>query len=1002
MSLYTARRVAAKLLASVNPLPVRGGSWTALALLVVVGQARAQYRFDRFTTDNGLPQNTVAAITQTRDGYLWLATYDGLVRYDGVHFTIFDKGSNPDIRCNWFHSLWKDPQGTLWAGTVEGGLLRYRDGVFRAFTTNDGLPDKSIPNIQGAQSGAPLIFFSSGAYLWDDDRLSAMPADPRDLREFEDAFGTRWVLEPDALLRFKEDVRTSFPVCLTVNDFVQRRFVDHSGGLWVGTSVNGVCHIFGEELLHCTGGDGLPSDTLIQIGGEDREGNAWLFSKHELFRHKDGRFTRVLSGDELKTQHIRAVFCDREGTVWVGTNDRGLFRLSRPFLTTYAENDGLLDRIVYPILEDRAGTIWIGSGRGLTQFADGRFTPRPLVRSAPGGQNAVAFASSNDARPPVDVHCLFEDQAGRLWLGSGSGLFVLEGGSFSDRSELADHTTVLACLEDRAGDLWLGTEKGLFRSRSGTRSLYTQKDGLPIQSVTVLHQDRRGDLWVGTRAGLVRKQGEQFVAVGANEGLAGARIRCFHEEEGVLWVGTFDCGLWRVQDDNVVHYTTRVGLHSNGVFQILADHRGNFWLSCNRGIYRVRRSQLDDYAAGKTSAISCVPYGCEDGMLSTECNGERPPAGVQARDGKLWFPTMHGVVVVDPDAVSCNPLPPLVTIESAEVDRAQVGIADGVRLRPGQTDLELHYTAPSFVKADHMNFKYRLEGLDEAWVDAGTRRTVHYSHLPPGRYTLQVIAANSDGVWNDAAAELDVEVMPYFYQKHWFRALCIVGTMSLVAGVGAVWVRALKANARRLARLVTERTAELAERTRQLESANDRLKELATTDGLTGIANHRRFQEFLGQEWQRSQRTQSPLALLLMDVDYFKRFNDAHGHQSGDDCLRRVAAVLRETANRATDLTARYGGEEFAVVLPDTGPDGARAVAETIRSRIEALRISHGASQASSFVTLSIGIATSVAEHNAVPEDLIAAADRALYRAKEQGRNCCAEAASRTPEGVAV
>lgn len=271
-------------------------------------------------------------------------------------------------------------------------------------------------------------------------------------------------------------------------------------------------------------------------------------------------------------------------------------------------------------------------------------------------------------------------------------------------------------------------------------------------------------------------------------------------------------------------------------------------------------------------------------------------------------------------------------------------------------------------------------GLSEKWTEAGPRRSAHYAHLPPGKYTFEVRAANSDGVWSDVGATLAVEVLPFFYQTRWFAGACVAGLVGLALGVGVVRVHRLKANARRLAELVSERTL-------QLEAANARLEELATRDALTGLANRRRFQDFLTQEWQRSRRTGAPLALVLLDVDFFKMFNDTHGHPGGDECLRRVAEVLRTTVNRATDLPARYGGEEFAVVLSDTNREGARVVAEAIRSRVEALAIAHGASAAGPNVTVSLGIAVATGTGTSSAEDLIASADQALYRAKAEGRN---------------
>jgi diguanylate cyclase (GGDEF)-like protein len=285
--------------------------------------------------------------------------------------------------------------------------------------------------------------------------------------------------------------------------------------------------------------------------------------------------------------------------------------------------------------------------------------------------------------------------------------------------------------------------------------------------------------------------------------------------------------------------------------------------------------------------------------------------------------------------------------------------------------------------------RVRLAGLDDEWAEADTQRSVFYPHLPPGHYTFQVIAANSDGLWNETGATLDVYMKPHFYQTKWFFALWVMAAVCMAASIYGLRVRHLKANQKRLTKLVAERTSALVERTEQLEVANDRLNQLATLDGLTNIANRRRFTEFLQQEWNRARRSQITLSLLLMDVDYFKLYNDTYGHQGGDECLQQVAAVLDQTIKRAADLAARYGGEEFAVILSDTDRDGAFRVAETIRAQIAALKIPHSGSKVNDWVTVSVGVASLIPGRHNQPEELIAIADRALYQAKENGRNCC-------------
>jgi len=730
-----------------------------------------QYRLENYSTSNGLPQNTISAITQTRDGYLWFATYDGLVRYDGVRFTIFDKGNSDGIDGNRLSAMCEDGQGQLWVQTVEGGIFRYREGSFTSFTGKYGI--KNVGRIQCAQNGFPIIFMDNDKKgMWTEkDGLGEV--EPRLLTEYVDRSKTRWVFDKDKVIRVKADGgQKVFPVLISSEEFLRFRYEDRAGNMWFGTRSDVVYQIVGENLNRYSKENGLPSETQVIIGGEDNEGNLWLSGEKELFRYKEGKFTVYPAKDYLNSNQIRVVFCDREGTIWVGTGGRGLYRLTREFLRSYGEKDGLLNDNVYPIYEDRTGSIWVGSNQsGMVRFSNEKLTGFPIVKPYSARNQPAVITTPADKREKANVQSFYEDNQGRLWVGLGGGLVYYKDGKLVDVSNMVTGSPDVI-YQDRAGNLWFGTEKGLFKESSGNVKSYSTNDGLPNNAITVIHEDREGRFWVGTRDGFAKRDGERFIAITTKEGLAGNRVRSLYEDaEGVLWIGTFDSGLSRYKEGRFTNYTVKNGLFNSGVFAILEDGHGNFWMSSNRGIYRVSRQQLNDFAQGKISTIHCVAYGSQDGMLSTECNGGRQPAGVKARDGKLWFPTQGGVVVIDPETVPYNAQAPLPVIESVVVDRDKESLTNEVTIEPFQTDLEITYTAPSSIKAEYINFKYKLEGLNEEWIEAGTRRTVHYSHLPPGNYTFRVIAANSDGVWSESGTTLKVNMKPYFYQTRTFLIL---------------------------------------------------------------------------------------------------------------------------------------------------------------------------------------------------------------------------------------
>ncbi|MGH9904767.1 MAG: sensor histidine kinase, partial [Pyrinomonadaceae bacterium] len=354
---------------------------------------------------------------------------------------------------------------------------------------------------------------------------------------------------------------------------------------------------------------------------------------------------------------------------------------------------------------------------------------------------------------------------------------------------------VWTMCEDREGAYWFGADRGVMRYRDGVLTKHTTSDGLAGNDTKVIIEDGKGGLWLGSYGGLTHYQNGKFTAWTEKDGLPGATVRALKQDsDGTLWIGTYDSGLGRFKDGRFTRYTTNDGLFDNGVFQILEDDSGWFWMSSNRGIFRVRKQELDDLADGRLKTLNCLAYNKEDGMPSTECNGGRWPAGVKTRDGKLWFPTMGGLAMIDPAGIKANTQPPPVVIEEMRINNEPAPFADwdaaihnpefALRVLPGQDNFEIKYAALSFINSENLRFKYKLEGVDHEWVEAGVRRTAYYSHVSPGEYTFRVLAANADGAWNLTGASLRIRVVPPFWRTWWFMAL--VGLVVAGTFVG-VW-----------------------------------------------------------------------------------------------------------------------------------------------------------------------------------------------------------------------
>lgn len=733
--------------------------------------ARAQYRFDSWTTDNGLPQASVNSIIQTRDGFLWFATFGGLVRYDGLRFQVFNTGNTKGLRTGRFISLFEDRDGNLWANTEGQGLTRYKDEVFNTYTTAEGLPSNQVGQISADASGNVLLEVGGEFVQWKNGTFAPYtpsPGEPLTGSPQLTPTGAIWYQDGPTLRKVESGhVTATFKTDSDVRIFHE----DRAGRVWIGTRDDRLFVYEAGRLTEYSEDKGYPRLHPTTIG-EDRQGALWFGTNGQgLFQLKDGRFTHYTTQDGLVGNSLRYVYEDREGTLWVGT-ESGLSRLTRRVVTAYSSKDGLAADNVYPIYEDRRGDIWIGSWVGLTRYAGGVFT------------NVSRQFGVTDTQ----ITSLLEDDAGGLWIGAWGApsgwsavRYVKDGKITVFPYDELPAVHVRAIVQDSNGRIWFGTANGLVRYSDGRFNSYTARDGLTGKEIQVIYEDRRGNIWIGADNGLTKYRDGVFTTYTEKDGVANNIARAVYEDrEGVLWIGMYDSGLYRFKDGRFTHYTTRNGLFDNGVFRIIEDGRGDFWISCNLGIYRVSKDELNAFAEGRALEVASVPYNKHDGMLNSECNGGGQPAGIRARDGRIWFPTQGGVAVIDPDRLTANRQPPSVVIESFIVDTKPVSAHAPVELQPGQVNVEIHYTGLSFINPELVKFKYKLEGLDTDWVDAGTRRTAYYAHLPPGRYQFRVKAANRDGVWNEEGAGIRITVVPPFWRTWWFILLAVC-SVALIA-----------------------------------------------------------------------------------------------------------------------------------------------------------------------------------------------------------------------------
>ena len=930
----------------------------------------SQLVHDRWTQRDGLPHNLVEKVVAARSGYLWLGTQEGLVRFDGVRFRVYDRLGSPGLAGDEVFALHESASGDLWIGT-SSGLSRMRGETFEVVATGDTAPVA----VHSLESVGPDLWVGTRKGLrrlregtWTafgvaqglpDERVSALSRSPG---------GGLWVGTRRGLSRWTGERLEAVSGKGLPSEGVSAIVEGPDGGLWVGTSRGLARRAPGADTFEPVAAVGDREISALLV---DRAGALWISSTTGMLRLSPGRL-EVLTGRAVITNGLAE---DIDGAIWFGSATEGLHRMGRGNVVTVSREEGLSSEVVWSLAPGREGTTWIVGDAGLDRIGAGG--PSPAYGELTRGANLTA---------------LLEDRSGDLWVGTETHGLLRIGKKGLKRYGAPEgiRSMVRVIVEDRAGTIWVGARDGLHRLAGSAFELFSPTNGL----VNVIVEGAGGSLWVGTTAGLLRTEGSALVLASLRAWSGQADVTALRlDPDGTLWVGTIGEGLWRLRKGREDGFTRHHGLHENNVFSILDDGLGNLWLSGNHGITRVRREELEAVAAGRRVTLAATVLGRADGMKEAECSGGIQPSAIRTPDGRLWFATIRGAVVVDPEHLVFNPRPPPVVLEEVVSDGRHFQPAGGLHLPAGTRHLEIRYTGLGLSGADRIRFRHRLDGLDEDFVEAGAERVAHYAGLGPGRYVFRVTAANENGVWNETGASMTLEIEPHPWQSTWVRLLALAVVAGAVLGAFHLRVLRLRADERRLSRLVEEKTSALADANRSAEEANRKLAEsnqllekLSFSDPLTGLANRRQFDEVLREEWRRCHRAGLPLAQVMIDIDHFKAFNDAFGHQAGDDCLRRVAEALAGGLRRAGDVVARYGGEEFVVLLPSAPAQEAVAIAENLRGRVQALGIPHVAPGPGSVVTVSAGVAALVPGEGP-PEGLTAAADAALYEAKRLGRN---------------
>lgn len=761
-----------------------------------------QYSHVFWDKKQGLVQDLVTAIVQTRDGYLWFGSQEGLMRFDGVRFVIFNMSNTEGLKSHSisYRGLHESRDGSLWIGT-NLGLTKYKDGKFTTYSVPEGLSHENATSIYEDHAGSLWVGTTEGLNRFRDGKFTVYTTKdglPHNTVTalVEDREGRLWIGTNKGLSLFRDGKFINFDTesGLSAND-VQTMYATRDGNLWVGTNGGGLNLLRDGKFTAYTTKQGLTNNNVTSLC-EDQRGNLWIGTLEGLNRFNQGQLTPYTKKEGLSHNYLTTIYEDREGSLWVGTAGGGVNQFRDTQFISYTSQEGLLGGDAWSIVEDRKGSVWIGTYSGLNQFEDGKFKSY----------------TTKDGLAGSSVFATLEDREGNLWVGTfGGGLSRFKGGrftSYTTQDGLVSNL-VRTISEDREGSLWVGTQGGLSRLKRGKFTNYTTKDGLPSGPVRAVIEDHEGGLWIALTGGISRFRDGKVTTYTTRDGLASIYLcSMFEDGDGAIWVSSFG-GLSRLKQGKITAYTTRDGLLNDNILQTLEDNRGYLWMSGNNGIFRVAKKELNDFADGKISRVTSIPYGTSEGLSNLEFNGGIQTSGTKTRDGRLWFPTTKGVVVIDPNKIKSNQYAPPVVIEQVIFDKTPVTSQNQLQLPPGKGEIEIQYAGLSFVAPENVRFKYQLEGFDSNWIDAGTRRAAYYTNLPPGNYHFRVMACNADGVWSETQATLQFSLRPHFYQTFWFYGLCLVAVILIGLGVYRLRVKQLRLRTQQLETLVDLRTGEL-------------------------------------------------------------------------------------------------------------------------------------------------------------------------------------------------
>ncbi|MEZ5469102.1 MAG: diguanylate cyclase [Lysobacterales bacterium] len=955
-------------------------------------KAFRHYVIDQWGIEDGLPQLSVLSITQDTTGYLWLTTQNGVARFDGVRFRVFNVENTPALRANIIDKTHLAADGSLWFGSNRG-LTRYAGGEWAGIDLIPG-KDVAIGALLNDIDGRVLVGTENGLFRVDGQSVEAPVLPGVAVHSLARIGSTVYAGSNGEVIELKASRSRSIAIPGAADAPAVMALLPTPEGLLAGTR-RGLFQRSGDGWVIPPWAQPLAMHRIEALF-RDNDANVWIGTTQGLYRyHPRLGLEHCLTAQLGDNAWISSFFEDREGNLWVGSLTHSLTRVWNGWVARLSLEEGLSDAFVWSVLSDDSGRVWIGTNTGIEEMS-------------PNG--AVRLLTSTRELPDSSAYDLYRTQNGDLLVGTRAGLARWDGHTLSRDPiwEPIAQSAIRAIIEETPGQLWIGTDQGLYVQSEGSLARIGPEQGLTESRVRALAQSQHGEIWVGTERGVFRGINGRYRRLDQPPELTPALITAI-----VPWLGnrflitSMDAGLFIGAAGDFRQLTTTDGLPFNSAFAAIADG-GWVYVSSPEGVYRITESDLDHFhrQGGRVEADMVVQTGSQHpGALRARCCNGGAQARITRANGSLWLPTLEGVLRLDTGKIRRSALPPPAVAESVEHLGVTYEGQGPFRLDGSSGDVAIQFSGLALQDPIGLRFRYRLIGYDSRWRSAGERRTVYYTNLAPGSYRFEAVASSSSGLLSPEPAQLRFELVPPFYRAWWFLALMALIGLCLVALGWSGYRRRVQARERALERQIQQRTAELDRANERLRSANRALLEESQTDALTGLRNRRYLARYMA-EWRLDANDDRPqrLAFVLIDLDHFKRINDVHGHLAGDEVLRQLAEVLSEfTGNEGFPL--RWGGEEFMLVLAAESITDPEQFCESLRQRIGSKAFEHSTNQRS-HVSASIGYALfpALADRSDANDWNLSLelADAGLYLIKSGGRNGWAIVQARARAGAAA